>query len=219
MVRLIKALCIPSIGSWLFLLAAQPLLVQHAAAQQAVEVPAVELPGTALRIDDLGLAEELPSAIDLIGPEQGSAGRHRAALALRLQCWIDDNEACTFADRNDERVREIRRFLVRGPVDRDGLVNVEFPDQTLVAVRLVRAELLDPNDWDQRVYDPVVLTERVQVPGLDGLPSQPAEFQGLAYDGAASIRAALERLKQRMQASVDAGGVTAHGKPSVQGQF
>lgn len=168
MTRLIKALCVPSIGSWLLLFAAQPLVTQHAAAQTAVD-----LPGDPVWIADFGLERELSSALDLVGPESGSAGKHRAVLAHRLQCWIDGVESCTFADRNDDRVRDIRRFLVKGPLDRDATIRVHFPDQSQIELRLTRVAELDSHDLDQPFYQVAVLADRVQVPGLAVIPAQP----------------------------------------------
>lgn len=156
MARLIKTLFVPYVGSWLFLLSAQQL-----AAQQSFEVPIDSIP-----VADLGLEDRVSSAVDLVGPEDGPAGRHRAELAQRLQCWIDGVESCAAADPNDPRVRAIRRFLATGPADRHGAVTVHFPDQTRVDVRLARLANPDPDDWDQRVYEPVVLPDTVQRPGL-----------------------------------------------------
>jgi len=156
MSRLIKTLFIPCFGPWLFVMAAQPL-----AAQQAGEMPAYTI-----RIAELGLEDQVPSAVGLVGPEDGKAARNRAALVHRLQCWIDGVESCTFADRNDPRIRAIRRFLVTGPVDRDSAIVVDFPDRTRVDLRLARESDPDPNDWDQRVYELVVLHEKsVQAQG------------------------------------------------------
>lgn len=198
MTRLIKALCVPSIGSWLVLFAAQPLVTQHAAAQTAGD-----LPGDPVWIADFGLERELPSALDLVGPESGSAGTHRAVLAHRLQCWIGGVESCTFADRNDDRIREIRRFLVEGPLDRDGVLRVDFPDQTQVVVQLVRTPDLEPNDWDQPFYELTVLAESVHAPGLTSVPVHPDDLVGFAYEGTPDVRAALERLKKRIEESAD----------------
>ena len=156
MARLIKTLFVPYIGSWLFLLSAQQL-----AAQQSFEVP-IE----SIRIADLGLEDRVPSAVDLVGPEDGPAGSNRAALVQRLQCWIDGVEGCAVADPNDPRVQAIRRFLATGPTDRHGTLVVDFPDQTRVDVRLARIATPDPNEWDQAVYEPVVLPDTVQGPGL-----------------------------------------------------
>jgi len=156
MPRLIKTFFVPYVGSWLFLVAAQQL-----AAQQSVEIPA-----DTIEIADLGLEDQMPTAADLVGPEDGSAGRNRVALAHRLQCWIDAVESFAFADLNDPRVREIRRFLATGPVDRDGAVVIHFPDQTRVHVRLARESAPDLNNWDQRVYEAVVLQDTVQGLGL-----------------------------------------------------
>lgn len=155
MARLIKTVFVPYIGSWLFLLAAQQL-----AAQELVDVPI-----DSIRIADLGLEDEVSSAVDLAGAEDGPAGRNRAALAQRLQCWIDGVESCTVADPNDPRVRAIRRLLATGRADRNGAVTVRFPDQTRIEVRLERVADPDPNDWDERVYEPVVLQDTVQGPG------------------------------------------------------
>jgi len=161
MARLIKTLFVPCIGSWLFLLAAQQL-----AAQQRAEMPGDAIP--AIPIADLGLGDQLPSAAELVGPEDGSAGRNRTALVHRLKCWVDAVESCTFADLNDSRVRAIRRFLATGAMDRDAAIVVDFPDQTRVDVRLARVSVPDPNDWHRRVYELVVLQDTVRAPGQPG---------------------------------------------------
>lgn len=155
MVRLINLFFILSIGSW-FLFAAN----QKSAAQQPVM-----LPSDPIRIADLGLEDEIPSAIDLVGPQTGAAGRNRAALVHRLQCWIDGMASCSVADRNAPRVREIRRFLTQGPLDRDGAVLVHFPDRTRIEVQLARVSGLEPDDWRQRVYELVVLPDTAQAFG------------------------------------------------------
>lgn len=161
MARLIKTSLILSIGFWLLLVVGKQL-----AAQQAVEVASAKV-----RITDLGLESQVPSALDLVGPERGSAGRNRAALVYRLQCWIDGIENCTVADQNHPSVRAIRRFLASSSSDRQGAVVVHFSDQTWVEVRLVRASDLDPNDWDRRVYELVVVPESVQASPADALPT------------------------------------------------
>lgn len=155
----------------------------------------------AIRIGDLGLADQVPSAIDLIGPEEGVAGRNRAALVHGLECWIDGIESCSFEHRNDPRVRAIRRFLTTGPSDRDGSVVIHFPDRTRIEVRVARVADPGPDDWDRRVYEAVVLPDSIQVPGRPGIPSRPDEFEELAYDGQPAIRAALERLAGRLQSA------------------
>jgi len=219
MARLIKAVCIPSIGSWFLLLAAQQLLVQSLAAQQVPDVP-----GEAVRIADLGLEDEIPSAIDLVGPDHGSPGRNRELLAHRLQCWIDGVESCTFADPNDDRVRDMRRFLVRGPMDRDGTVIVYFRDQTRIDVSLVRTAELNRADWEQPVYRPEVLPETVQAPGLSAVPLSLGQFAGFEYDGTPAIEAALGRLEDRLEASAEQDRTVASdssdGRPRLlQGQL
>jgi hypothetical protein len=215
MARLIKAVCIPSIGSWFLLLAALALLVQNLAAQQVLEVP-----GEAVRIADLGLEDEIPSAIDLVGPDHGSAGRNRELLAHRLQCWVDGIESCTFADRNDDRVRDMRRFLVQGPKDRDGTVSIHFGDQTRIEVSLVLAAELDRDDWEQRFYRTEVVSHTVRAPGLVAVPSSLGQFAGFEYEGTVAIRAALDRLKQRLEASAEpdrtaATAESSDGRPTL----
>lgn len=187
MARLINTLFVISIGTWFSLVVSEP-----SAAQQPND-----LLNNPLRSADLGLEKEIPSAIDLVGPAGGSAGRNRADLVHRLQCWIDGDESCSVADLNDPGVRAIRRFLVQRPNDRGGAVAIHFPDQTRITVRLARVSDLDPNDWDQRVYETVVLPDTVQAPGLREVPSSPDEFEKLADEGTPAIRAALARLKER----------------------
>lgn len=182
MVRSIKAVFVLSVTLWFSI----------AAAQQPVQ-----LPDEPIRIADLGLEEQVPSALDLVGPDAGSAGEHRAILVHRIQCWIDGIESCSSADLNDPRVREIRRFIALGPDDRDGAVIVQFPDNTRIEIRLNRVADLNPNDWDQAVYQPVILPDTARVPGLPAIPSRPDHFDSLAYEGAPAIRAAIERLRQR----------------------
>lgn len=191
MFRLIKALFVLSTGSW-FSLASVPQL----AAQQSIE-----LPGETIRIVDFGLERRIPSAIDLVGPETGSAGRYRDALVRALQCWIDGVEGCAAADRNDPRVRAIRRFLAQDDGARAGAITVEFPDRTRIQVRVQRLTDLGPDDWDRRAYASEVLTGTVRAPGLAAVPTRPGQFEGFAYEGSPEIEAALMRLKQRLDVS------------------
>lgn len=193
MSRLIKAVFVLSTGSW-FSLASVPQL----AAQQSIE-----LPGETVRIGDFGLEGRIPSAIDLVGPEEGSAGRYRAALVDALQCWIDGIEDCVAADRNDPRIRAVRRFLARNAGDRAGAIIVEFPDRTSVQLRVQRLAGLGPEDWDRRAYASEVLTGTVHAPGLAAVPTRPGQFESFAYEGSPEIEAALQRLKQRLDVSFE----------------
>jgi hypothetical protein len=143
MVRLTKALFVHSIGAWLFFAG-----VEQSTAQQSVD-----LENDTIRIADLGLEHQVPSAIDLVGPEDGQAGRNRAALTHRLKCWIDGTETCSVADLNDPRVRAIRRFLGQSSAEQHGAVVVHFPDQTRIDVHLARVSDSDADDWTQSVYE------------------------------------------------------------------
>lgn len=189
MVRTITPHRVLLLASWLWLSA-----VQYAAAQ-----PATDAPNAPIRIADFGLEEQIPSAIDLVGPDHGAAGRNRAMLAQRVQCWIDGIERCSFADLNDDRVRAIRRFLGLGPADRDGALRVHFPDRTHVEVRLVRVPEPGPDTLKQSAYAPVVLQDTTRAPDLASVPTRVAQLEGFVYDGAADIREALDRLKQRLE--------------------
>lgn len=151
MVRLIKTLFVLSIGSWSYSSA------QQSAAQQSFEIPA-----DTIRISDLGLETQVPSATDLVGPEDGPPGRNRAVLVDRLQCWIDGIETCPVADLNDPRVRAIRRFLGSGPDDGYGVVVVHFPDGTTIDVQLGRASRSEPHDWAKRAYQVEVRSGAMQ---------------------------------------------------------
>lgn len=189
MVRSITPHLVLLVASWLWV-----STIQHAVAQ-----PAPAASNVSIRIADFGLEEQIPSAIDLVGPEHGAAGRNRAMLAQRVQCWIDGAERCSFADLNDDRVRAIRRFLGLGPADRDGALLVHFPDKTRVEVRLVRVQQPGPDTLKQSAYAPVVLQDTTHAPDLAVVPTRPGQFDGFVYDGAADIRDALERLKQRLE--------------------
>lgn len=190
MARSTKTVSVLFIASLLSIVAVKKL-----AGQQSVDLPGDD----PVRIADFGLESKIPSAIDLVGPEHGSAGRMRAVLVHRLKCWIDGIERCSVADRNDPRVRAMRRFLVLGPTDRDGSVAVQFPDRTRIEVRLKRVSDLGPDDWDQSVYEPVVLAETAQAPGLPAVPSCRGHFENFTYGGSPEIRAALARLKERLE--------------------
>ncbi len=183
MIRSIKALSLIAVVCW----------CSHSNAQADTE-PMTD----GVRIADLGLDAQIPSAIDLVGPERSPAGRNRAALVHRLQCWIDGIERCSAADRNDPRVLAIRRFLGRGADGPDGAVIVHFPDRTRVEVRLVRAQDPGPDAMTESAYAPVVLPDTAHGPGLPAVPSLPGQFEGFAYEGSAEIRAALKRLEQRL---------------------
>lgn len=151
MVRLIKTLFVLSIGSW-----------SYSAAQQSAVQPSFEIPADTIRISDLGLETQVPSATDLVGPEDGPPGRNRAVLVDRLQCWIDGAENCPVADLNDPRVRAIRRFLGSGPDDGYGVVVVHFPDETTVEVHLGRASRSEPHDWAKRAYQVDLRSDALQ---------------------------------------------------------
>lgn len=194
MARFNEVLSVSAVILWAGFLAVQPLAAQP-----------IEVTDDPIRIADFGLEAQVTSAIDLVGPEDGSAGRHRAALVERLQCWIDGTAQCSVADRNDPRVRAIRRFIGVGPKDRDGAVTVSFPDDSRVEVKLERVADLDPNDWDQKVYEAVVLPDTAQAPGLPSVPSRPDQLEGLVYEGSPEIQAALKRLKARLVAPVPSG--------------
>lgn len=163
MTRLIKALFVPSFGAWLSL----------AGAEQSVAQQTIDLSGDAIRIADLGLEPQIPSAIDLVGPEDSSAGRNRAALVHRLQCWIDGVENCSSADLNDPRVRAIRRFLAQGAANQQGAVVVHFPDQTRIEVHLRRMPDALPLDWTQSAYELRVRPDTAQASGMQSEPSRP----------------------------------------------
>ncbi|MEE4304117.1 MAG: hypothetical protein V2J19_08160 [Wenzhouxiangella sp.] len=138
--------------------------LSHVGAVQGSDEQAFRVPEESIGIDDLGLESQLPSALELVGADEGSAGANRAALAHRLQCWIDGRESCSPSDRNDPRVRAIRRFLATGPKDRDGAVFIHFPDETRIQVQLKRVVENAPRDWDQRVYETIVLPETARAP-------------------------------------------------------
>jgi hypothetical protein len=197
MARLNTAVSAFPVILWLCLFAVRP-----AAAQQTVEVT-----DDPIRIADFGLEAQVTSAIDLVGPQDGAAGRYRAALAERLTCWIDGTERCSVADRNDPRVRAMRRFLGVGPRDRDGAITVVFPDDSSVEVKLERIDV-DPDDWDERVYQAVVLPDTARAPGLPSIPSRSDQVDGLAHESSPEIQAALERLKARLEAPLPSGQAT-----------
>jgi len=181
------------IGLWIWIGS-----LQQAAAQQAVR-----LPDEKIAIADFGLAGRIPSAIDLVGPADGPAGATRALLVRGFQCWIEGLEHCSVADPNDPRVRAIRVFLGQGPLDRDGLMTVDFPDRTQVDVRLRRTLDRTPTNWDRSIYEPAVIPESVRAPGLPAVPSQADEFVDFVYHGTPAIEAALQRLRQRLGTSSD----------------
>jgi len=189
----IKTLFALSLGCWFSLLAAQ----------QTEAPPSIELIDDRVRIADFGLEDQIVSAIDLIGPEEGSAGRNRVALAHRLQCWIDGNESCSTRDRNDRRVRAIRRFLGSAPTDRYGAVVVHFPDRTRIDIAVRRLPEPAPNDWTQSAFALRVLQDTAQAPGLASVPSRAEHFEGFVYNGPAAVRSALRRLEQRLRTPAD----------------
>ncbi|MDZ7791536.1 MAG: hypothetical protein U5L08_13790 [Xanthomonadales bacterium] len=155
MARVIRIVTALFIGSWLLIAAHQESSAQRP----------VRLPDDPIWIADFGLESQIPSATDLVGPENGPAGQNRAALVHRFQCWIDGMESCSVADRNDPRVRAIRRFVTQGALDRGGAVIVHFPDRTRIEVKLKRVPDLGPDDWGQRVYELVVLPDTARALG------------------------------------------------------
>ncbi len=151
MARLIKILLVLSIGLWFSIVTLQQFAAQQPSAS----------PSDRVWIADFGLESQIPSALDLVGPEHGSAGCNRAELLHRLQCWIDGIESCSVADPNDPRVRAFRRLLMQSLIGQYGTVIVHFPDQTHIAVLLKRI----PDDWGQRGYEPVLLLDTARGQG------------------------------------------------------
>ncbi|MBY6205216.1 hypothetical protein [Halomonas denitrificans] len=89
-----------------------------------------------ISIEDLGLTERIPSAIDLVGPEVTDAGRNRAALRDALGHYVNgiigDAEAAL-----DGPAREVMANLLsdRSAVSNGGFV-IAFPDGTTIRVAL-----------------------------------------------------------------------------------
>jgi len=199
MVRMITGLVLLSICLWCSI-----SIAQQASQRQQSELLVDSIPAA-----DFGLAGEVRSAIDLVGPEQGLAGRNRDALVVRVRCWIDGDETCLVGDKNDPRIQKVRQFLARGPMDRRGWFTIEFPDQSKVDVGLERSSNPRSTDWGRRVYDPVVLAVTVRAPELPLVPTRSEQFVGLDYDGAPLVQAALRRLKGRLVGSGDGSATEA----------
>ena len=202
MFRASKTPFVLSIGLWFSLLA-----VQHVAAQtQGVGSIAP------VRISELGLDDELTSAIDLVGPDHSSAGDHRSALIQRLQCWIDGIEGCAQVDRNDPRVRAIRRYLSFGTYAQDSSITVLFPDDSRIELRLTRNADASIESWDEPAYASEVLLDTARAPGVPAVPLRSSELERLAQGVDPEIERALERLKARLNDasdSVPGGGLPA----------
>ncbi|RFF31737.1 hypothetical protein [Wenzhouxiangella sediminis] len=134
------------------------------AAVQGSDQRTFRVPDESIGIDDLGLEHRVRSATQLVGSGEESGNQYRAELIHRLQCWIDGLEHCSPADLNDSRVREIRSFLGTGPKDRDGAVVIRFPDETRIQVRLQRVPEPDPQDWDRKTYEAIIVEEAGEAP-------------------------------------------------------
>lgn len=187
-----------SIGLWCSLLAIQTVAAQSSAVGSIAPV----------RISELGLDDELVSAIDLVGPGSTSAGALRDRLIDRLQCWIDGVDGCVEADVNDPRVRAFRRHLSFGTYPQDGGVTVLFPDGSRIELGIGRKQGKDLVSWDERAYATTVLVDTARAPGVPFVPTQLSALERLSYDVSPEVHSALERLRTRLQASVDSSRVS-----------
>ncbi len=204
MIRINASPLVFFLGVWCTVLAAQPASETSSHAQMA---PVARI--APVHIHELGLAEHVRSAIDLVGPQSSSAGALRAVLVERLQCWIDGVADCVQADINDPRVRAYRRHLAFGDYPQDGTVSVRFPDGSRIDLGIARSAPGPAGAWRGRAYVATVQVDTAQAPGVPVIPMQLRALNELADEVMPDVASALHRLRARLAAAVDA----SHAQP------
>jgi hypothetical protein len=148
-------------------------------------------------IGDLGL--DLDSAIELVGPEDSSAGYNRLLLRNAIKNFYNRARGSLSADLQHLVERHSQRFREDGLID-GGQITITFPDDTSVVVKL--------NSFSPEIGGPEfgmdldVRTDTVQGPDLPAVPQSPGQFAGFSYGGGEGLVNSLADTAGRFGLSV-----------------
>ena len=152
-------------------------------------------------IGDLGL--DLDSAVELVGPEDSSAGFNRLRLQNEINNFYHSVWGSLTSGLLDVLTRLSNRFLGDGLID-GGQITITFPDDTSVVVKL--------NSFSPEIGGPAfgmdldVRTDTVQGPDLSAVPQSPGQFAGFSYGGGEGLVNSLADTAGRFGLSVGPPG-------------
>lgn len=163
-----------------------------------------------------GLQEppDIGSAVDLIGPDDSSAGLDRQALVNWTRQLLMNRFADSLAQATDGRADQtfLEKFgsvvqIVLDFLNRQRAVWVEFADGTRVLVRVtdIIAEITTEGLLDGAIPELEVDPSTVRGPGLNAAPSSPGQFNGFGFSGDAGTLFALSNLALRLGVSIEFG--------------
>lgn len=128
-----------------------------------------------LPADELDLPANIDSALDLVGPDNGTAGLNRIQFENSLTEFYKGFWNQQMISVVDTVERIIDKFLAESDLNLSGAVEVVFEDGTRVRVKVVSR--------DQDMSDPTELVitfdtdeDSVTAPGLSGVPQQPGHL-------------------------------------------
>ncbi|MCA1780248.1 MAG: hypothetical protein LC637_12960 [Xanthomonadaceae bacterium] len=151
------------------------------------------------------LSIDLPSAIDLVGPEDSSAGLARTGLNNSLRDFMRvalSNTINDFVGAPAGSLRDVLQVVVDIALKVLAFgqqVTIEFDDGT--KIRVIVKEILAEMDGQGGIegVDFVVEVDAksAQGPGLPGVPSGPGQFGGFTFEGDSRIVDRLTELANR----------------------
>ena len=156
--------------------------------------------------DDLELSPQFDSALDLIGPETGSAGLFRVTLENALTEYYGEFWRQQLLAVRDIVTRLIERFLPHaGPVFSQ-FVTVVFDDGTRVRIKIVSIGP-DVSEPTKLIVEFSTDPKSVTAPGINGFPQYPGQVSAFSAAGVdADLSQALLDLMRRFEIDVVQNG-------------
>lgn len=148
-------------------------------------------------IEELGLFAEIPSAIDLVGPDESTAGMNRAALRNELERYVNQSINSAALQLYDLAQMALTQLLSDSSVTWFGGFVITFPDGTTIRVNLNGLRHVPGAGLFSWAIEVEILQHTVMGGGLSAVPLFPGHFSNFMYEGDINIVAALYRLAQR----------------------
>lgn len=145
-------------------------------------------------IEDLGLLPLIPSAVDLVGPDDSPAGFNRGALATQLGIYANERVMDGLLVLYDLAQRFANQILADSMVNAMGTFIISFPDGTLIEVRLEAIYETAHGGVISFTLDVSVLPHSAYGPGLPFVPQSAGQFGNFGYSGNGTTMAAILRL-------------------------
>lgn len=161
---------------------------------------------------DLPPELELNSAIDLIGPEDSSAGLNRSRMRNVLNNHLNDRIGNLTIALGDLALRLLNRMISKSGLLNNFTVTVQFPDGTTIAITI--RGIQEGFQGDPNLFEMEIIESSAQGPGLPAVPGSHGQFSGFSYVGNSDIVQELMQLARLYGIPVTGPG---GGPPPVNG--